>query len=178
MSETAEAILARSVELCSPQQVEQALGRMAVEITASLATCNPLVLCVLKGAIVFAGQLLPLLRFPLDFDYLHATRYRDQTSGGEVEWRFFPDGAMAGRVVLVLDDILDEGHTLAAIRERCRAQGAKSFYSAVLVEKLIDRPKPIAADFVGILVPDRYVFGCGMDVNGLWRNLPAIYALR
>jgi hypoxanthine phosphoribosyltransferase len=73
---------------------------------------------------------------------------------------------------------LDEGHTLAAIRDRCLAEGATGFYSAVLLEKILPQEKPIAADFIGLQVPDRYVFGCGMDVNGLWRNLPAIYALR
>lgn len=178
MSEIPEAILERSTELCSPQQVSAALERMANEISAQLSGKNPLVLCAMKGAVVFAGQILPLLRFPLDFDYLHATRYRNQTIGGDLDWKFFPEHAVAGRLVLVLDDILDEGHTLAAIRSRCLAEGATGFYSAVLLDKLIDQPKPIAADFVGIRVPDRYVFGYGMDVNGLWRNLPAIYALR
>ena len=119
-----------------------------------------------------------MLNFPLEFDYLHATRYRDQTSGGEIEWRVFPQDLLHGRTVLILDDILDEGHTLAAIRDRCLGFGAKGFYSAVLVEKLLDHPKPIAADFVGITLPNRYVFGCGMDVNGQWRNLPSIFAMR
>lgn len=178
MNETAENILAQAVELYSPQQVTAAFERMAGEITAQLSDKNPLVLCVMKGAVVFSGQLLPLLRFPLDFDYIHATRYRDQTYGSELDWRFFPEGIVAGRQVLILDDILDEGHTLAAIRERCLAEGAQAFYSAVLLEKLHDQAKPIAADFVGLRVPNRYVFGCGMDVNGLWRNLPGIYALR
>jgi hypoxanthine phosphoribosyltransferase len=177
MPGTAEDILAHAVELYSPQQVKAALGRMAGEITAQLSGRNPLVLCVMKGAVVFAGQLLPLLRFPLDFDYIHVTRYRDQTQGGELDWHFFPKDVVAGRQVLVLDDILDEGHTLAAIRARCLDEGALGFHSAVLLEKLIDKPKPIAADFVGIQVPNHYVFGCGMDINGLWRNLPGIYAL-
>jgi hypoxanthine phosphoribosyltransferase len=171
-------MLAKSVELYSPQQVAAALERMAGEIAAVMAGQNPLVLCVMKGAVVFAGQLLPLLRFPLSFDYIHATRYRDQTHGGELDWQFFPRDLIAGRQVLVLDDILDHGVTLAAIRDRCLAEGAQGFHSAVLLEKLIDQPKPIAADFVGLSVPDHYVFGCGMDVNGLWRNLPGIYALR
>lgn len=178
MSETAEDILSQSVLLFSPEEIAAALERMAGEIAARLADKNPLVLCVMKGAVVFAGQLLPRLDFPLDFDYMHVTRYRNQTYGGELDWRIWPEGGLAGREVLVLDDILDEGHTLSAIRERCLAEGAAGFHSAVLLEKLIGRPKPIEADFIGIQVPDRYVFGCGMDVNGLWRNLPGIHALR
>lgn len=178
MNAAAHDLLARAEELCSPQEVADALERVASKITLELADQNPLVLCVMKGAVVFAGQLLPLLRFPMDFDYIHATRYHNQTYGSELDWLFFPQEMIAGRHVLVLDDILDEGHTLAAIRDRCIAEGAQAFYSAVLVEKLLDKPKPIAADFVGLHVPNRYIFGCGMDVNGLWRNLPAIYALR
>ena len=178
MNQPPEDILKKSVELCSPHEVDAALMAMAAAITQKLEQSYPLVLCVMSGAVVFTGRLLPLLRFPLQFDYVHATRYRGQTSGGDIEWRRFPDQAMHGRTVLVLDDILDEGHTLAAIRERCLAAGASAFFCAVLVEKMLGSPKPIEADFTGIRVPDQYVFGCGMDVNDLWRNLPGIYALR
>jgi hypoxanthine phosphoribosyltransferase len=178
MGDTPENILARADELYSASQISATLERLADEIHAQFSDRQPLVLCAMKGAVVFVGQLLPLLRFPLDFDYLHATRYQDQTLGGELTWCFFPGAQMAGRHVLVLDDILDEGHTLAAIRDRCLAAGASSFHSAVLLDKLIASTKPIAADFVGIRIPDRYVFGYGMDINGWWRNLPAIYAIR
>jgi len=171
-------ILAQSDIIHSPEAVTAAYERLANEITMALGARNPLVLCVMKGAVVFAGQLLPLLRFPMDFDYIHATRYRNETYGSELDWKVFPKEIMQGRQILVLDDILDEGHTLAAIRDRCIEEGAEAFYSAVLLEKKLAKPKPIAADFVGLEVPDRYVFGCGMDVNGLWRNLPAIYALK
>jgi len=128
--------------------------------------------------VVFTGQLLPLLKFPLDFDYLHVSRYNNETQGGEVRWKVAPRENVQGRVVLVLDDILDEGITLAAIRERIMDQGAKAFYSAVFADKNIGRSKPISADFVGVTLPNRYVFGFGMDVNGAWRNLPAIYAIK
>lgn len=171
-------VLARADIIHSAETVVAAYQRMAEDITAVLGDKNPLVLCVMKGAVVFAGQLLPLLHFPMDFDYIHATRYRNETYGSELDWRVFPGDIMAGRQILVLDDILDEGHTLAAIRDRCIEEGAEAFYSAVLLEKKLEKAKPIAADFIGLEVPDRYVFGCGMDVNGLWRNLPAIYALR
>jgi hypoxanthine phosphoribosyltransferase len=176
--DTPENVLAQAQELYNAQQVAKVLAGMADEIAAVLSEHNPLVLCVMKGAVVFAGQLMPLLHFPLTFDYLHVTRYCDQIHGGELDWKYFPGDLIRGRHVLVLDDILDHGITLAAIRDRCLAEGALGFHSAVLLDKLIDQPKPIAADFVGMHVPDRYVFGCGMDVNGMWRNLPGIYALR
>ena len=80
--------------------------------------------------------------------------------------------------VVLLDDILDEGHTLAAVRQQCLEQGAARVVIVVLAEKALGHSKPITADYTGLEVPNRYVFGCGMDVNGWWRNLPAIYALR
>jgi len=151
---------------------------MAREITARLEHSHPLVLGIMRGSIVFAGQLLPLLKFPLEFDYLDVTRYGDAIHGGEVAWRVTPATAIAGRVVLIVDDILDEGYTLALIRQHMLAAGAASCYSAVFAEKNTGRPKPVAADFVGVSVPNRYVFGFGMDVRGAWRNLPAVYALK
>jgi hypoxanthine phosphoribosyltransferase len=171
--------LRRSADpVCSAAEVAAAIRRVAGEITASLAGRYPLVLTVMGGGVVFTGQLLPLLDFPLVFDYLHVTRYRDALAGGTLQWKVMPGETVSGRVVLVLDDILDEGHTLAAIRDRIMAAGAAGFYSAVLADKDIGRAKPIAADFVGVTVPDRFVFGVGMDVKGMWRNLPAIYAVK
>lgn len=132
----------------------------------------------MRGSVMFAGHLLPQLRFPLHFDYLDVTRYGAATTGGEITWKVSPGTAVAGRVVLVIDDILDEGHTLAEVRQKLLEAGATEFYSAVFAQKDTGRAKPIVADFVGITVPNRYVFGFGMDVYGAWRNLPAIYALR
>lgn len=160
------------------EEVEEALDRLAAEITKTLAEKEPLVLTVMGGAVVFAGRLLPRLRFPLECDFLHATRYRESLSGAAIHWRVEPEKSVAGRTVLVLDDILDEGITLAAIRERLLAQGAAECRLAVLAEKETGRPKPIVADFVGLTVPNRYVFGCGMDVKGYWRNLPGIHAVK
>jgi hypoxanthine phosphoribosyltransferase len=164
--------------VCSAEATTAAVHRLAQEITRELGEQFPLVLSVMGGGVVFTGQLLPLLRFPLEFDYIHVTRYRGTMHGGTIEWKVEPRRSLAGRTVLVLDDILDEGHTLAAIRERLLQQGATAFRSAVFADKDIGRSKPIHADFVGVTVPNRYVFGFGMDVEGAWRNLPAIYAVK
>ena len=164
--------------LADETTVEAALDRMAAEITARLADANPLVYAVMNGALIFAGRILPRLPFPLEVAYLHATRYGHAIQGTLLDWRVRPTQDLRGRTVLVLDDILDEGETMAAIREKVLGMGAKSFYSAVFANKLIDKVKPIKADFVGLDVPNRYVFGYGMDVRGAWRNLPAIYALK
>ena len=164
--------------VCGEQEIQSAIARLAAEIDARLRDAYPLVLVVMGGAVVFAGQLLPRLRFPLDLDYVHATRYGAATSGGGIAWRVSPPEDVRGRTVLLLDDILDHGKTLRAIRDQLLAQGAAAVLSAVLVEKALPLPKPISADFVGVRIPDRFVFGCGMDAKGFWRNLPEIRAMR
>ena len=175
--EQAWRILEGAEEICTAECVVAEVARIAREVTAKLAARHPLVLAVMRGSVIFAGHLLPQLRFPLNFDYLDITRYRGATLGGEIDWKVTPGTAVAGRTVLVVDDILDEGHTLRAVREKLLQAGATEFYSAVFAQKDTGREKPIAADFVGITVPNRYVFGFGMDAYGVWRNLPAVYAL-
>lgn len=171
-------ILASAVQLHGAEDVSRALDRMAAEITRELGDSLPVVLCVLTGGIIPTGHLLTRLAFPLEADYLHATRYRGGTSGHEVEWVSEPGISLQGRTVLVVDDILDEGHTLADVLSFCRQSGAADIYSAVLVEKQHDRRNvDVRADFTGLQVDDRYVFGFGMDYKGYFRNLNGIFAL-
>jgi hypoxanthine phosphoribosyltransferase len=176
--EEAKRLLAEADLLVPAARIEAALATLADQIGAKLHDANPLVLTVMGGAVVFAGQLLPRLAFPLECDYLHATRYGDVTTGGELAWVVEPRTSVQGRTVLVLDDILDEGLTLAAVKRRLLEQGALACYIAVLSEKDLGHAKPVEADFVGVRLPNRFVFGCGMDVKGAWRNLPAIYAMK
>lgn len=164
--------------LYSPEQVEAAIDRMAGAISAELAQKNPLVLAVMSGAMIPAGILLSRLDFPLQLDYIHASRYRGTTAGGKLEWRVAPRFSLAGRCVLVIDDILDEGLTLQAILQSCREQGASEVRSAVLVKKLHERNVGIEADYVGLEVEDRYVFGYGMDYKEYLRNAPGIFAVK
>jgi len=172
------AFLENSDLVAGAAEVSSAIIRLGKDIERQFKDKYPLVLVVMGGAVVFAGQLLPLLRMPLDLDYIHATRYGSATTGGGLAWRVEPPGGVRGRAVLVLDDILDGGHTMRAIRDRLLELGAASFHCAVLVEKILQKEKPIAADFVGLRIPDRFVFGCGMDAKGFWRNLPEIRAMR
>jgi hypoxanthine phosphoribosyltransferase len=174
----ARTLLAEADLICPAEVVARTVERLAAEISARLADVQPVVLTVMGGAVVFAGQLLPKLVFPLDCDYLHVTRYGDATSGGALAWIAEPRLPVKGRVVLVLDDILDEGITLAAVKSRLLDQGAAECLVAVLADKQLGREKPIRPDFVGLQLPNRYVFGYGMDVKGAWRNLPAIYAVK
>ena len=174
----ARALLADAELIHSEATVLAALDEVAARIHGRLADKNPLVLCVMTGGVIFTGQLLPKLAFPLDFDYLHATRYGPETQGGKISWRMAPWTSVKGRTVLVVDDILDEGVTLAAVKESLIRLGAEEVLLAVFTDKQNGKNKPIAADFVGLPVPDRFVFGYGMDVDGAWRNLPAIYAVK
>jgi len=162
----------------SAQDAADAVRRIAGEITAAMSDTHPLVLSIMSGAVILTGQLLPLLNFPLEFDYLHVTRYDDTTTGGELSWIVAPRAVIAGRSVLLVDDILDEGITLAAVKRRLLEQGARDCRIAVFADKQLGRAKPVAADFVGVRLPNRYVFGFGMDVKGAWRNLPAVYAVK
>ena len=176
--QTAWKFLQDSDPVAGADQVRAAILDVARQIEQKLSGEYPLVLAVMVGAVVFAGQLLPLLRFPLDFDYIHASRYGSQTQGTGVQWRVSPPDLVQGRTVLIVDDILDRGDTMHAIRSRLLELGAKAFYCAVLVEKALQKPKPASADFVGLTIPDRFVFGCGMDAKGYWRNLPEIRAMK
>lgn len=176
--EKARALLADAELIHSEETVQAALDQVAGVIRGQLADKNPLVLCVMTGGVIFCGQLLPKLDFPLDFDYLHATRYGPETQGGKISWRMAPWTSVKGRTVLVVDDILDEGVTLAAVKESLTRLGAEEVLLAVFFDKLNGKNKPIAADFCALTVPDRFVFGYGMDIEGVWRNLPAVYARR
>jgi hypoxanthine phosphoribosyltransferase len=157
--------------------VQFAIDRTAVRIQVALASTEPVLICVMQGGLVYFGELLRRLHFPLETDYLHVGRYGNATRGGELTWQAGPHIDLAGRTLLVVDDVLDRGTTLAAILERLRGSGAREVFSTVLVRKAltgIERPEP---DFVALECRDEYLFGCGMDYRGFGRNLPEIHAL-
>ena len=166
-------------QLFSLDELDQAIGRLASEISADLADKDPLLITVMNGGVFLAGRLLPLLDFPLEMDYLHATRYRGETSGGQIQWLATPETPLLDRHVLIIDDILDVGSTLMAIIDACQAQQPASVRTAVLVDKQHDR-KAVAglkADYTGVQAEDAYLFGAGMDYKGYWRNAPGLFAV-
>jgi hypoxanthine phosphoribosyltransferase len=174
----ARAIMLKADCVRTAAEVDAAYDRLAAAITAEYADRNPLLLTVMIGGLQPTAEIIQRLEFPFELDYLHATRYRGNTSGGGLIWKRQPPAILEGRHVLVIDDILDEGHTLVAIRSALQGFNPASLKVAVLAEKLHDRRAPDAhAEFVGLQLPDRYVFGCGMDYKEYWRQLPAIYAV-
>jgi len=164
--------------LFNKHDVHRAVKELAETISLKLSETNPLVLGVMNGGLIPTGLLISELDFPLQIDYLHATRYRDKTSGGQLQWLALPKLELRDRIVLLVDDIHDEGITLNEIKAFCENKGAKSVYSAVLVNKLHNRKNNTRADFVALEVPDRYVFGFGMDYKGMLRNAPGIFAVK
>lgn len=176
----ANRVLSEADLLVNEAAVTTAIAKMAAEITTRLKDANPVLLCIMNGGLIFSGQLLPKLVFPLEVDYIHATRYGHDTTGAGLNWTVKPQLDLKNRTVLLLDDILDEGVTLAAIADYCRKQGAAEILMAVLVEKLHLRKviPGMRADFSGLEVGDRFLFGYGLDYKGYWRNAPGIYAVK
>ena len=186
---TLQDALRRSRVVYDRAALEAQIARMGDEIAAAFAPADgdaeggdvPLFVTVMHGGLPFAAQLAFALGergVDLEFDYLHATRYRGQTSGSGLAWLHRPQTQMRDRRVLLADDILDEGHTLLAVKRWCEDQGAREVRVAVLAVKRHDRcVEGIRADYVGVEVPDAYVFGYGMDYHEQGRNLPAIHAL-
>jgi hypoxanthine phosphoribosyltransferase len=174
----ARAALRGARRVCSARTIAQALRRMAGEIAARLADKNPVVLAVMHGGVFAAVELSKRLRFPHEFDYVHVTRYGHDTRGGAIEWRKRPAMSLAGRTVLIVDDVLDRGDTLRALHAELERVGVAERRTAVLVSKNVARwRKRPEVDFVGVEVEDEYLFGCGMDYRGHWRGLMALYAL-
>ncbi len=177
-AEQASEVRSRARCLYTNEQVQQALDRLAVDISDKLSASNPVIITVMNGGLIVAGHLLTRLDFPLHVDYLHASRYRGKTQGAELDWTVEPQHSLSGRTVLVIDDILDEGITLQSILDYCNAENAAAIYSCVLVEKEHARKSGCQhADFVGLQIEDVYVFGYGMDYKGYLRNAAGIYAV-
>ena len=176
------AALAGSELIYDRASIDASIRAIATLIDADYADVEPedrpVYLTVMHGGLLFAAQLALELRTDLEFDYLHATRYRGATTGSGLAWLHRPATPLRGRRVLIADDILDEGHTLKAIRHWCEDEGATEIRIAVLATKAHDRRvEGIDADYVALEVPDRYVYGFGMDYHEQGRNLPGLYAL-
>ena len=170
-------VFARATCLHTEKEVQVALDNMARDISKKLSDSNPILLVVMTGGVITAGHLTTRLDFPLEMDYIHATRYNSGLYGGEISWRAEPKTELKDRNVIIIDDILDEGLTLSAVIDYCKEKGTSGIYTAVLVDKKHPRkPGGLAkADFTGLHIEDRYVFGYGLDYKEYLRNAPGIY---
>ena len=164
--------------LCNTTKLIKVLDSLAEKITFDLKDKNLLILCVMTGGIIPVGHLATRLNFPLQIDYIHATRYCGETSGGELHWIHEPTISLKNRNVLIVDDIFDEGITLLEINKYCNEKGAAEVYSAVLVNKIHNRKVNFKPNYVGLEMEDRYLFGFGMDYKNYLRNVKAIHAVK
>jgi hypoxanthine phosphoribosyltransferase len=175
-----QAVLENAECLYSADELNAALDRMGTDITRLLKDTNPLILCVMTGALIPTGHLLTRLHFPLEVDYIHVTRYRGAMRGGDLHWLVEPRQNLKDRTILIVDDIMDGGLTLSAIIDYCKQAKAKAVHTAVMVSKKRQREPGIdfEPDVVGVYTEDRYLFGFGLDYEEYWRNVPGIYAVR
>jgi len=163
--------------LVTGADVERAVDQLAVRLAIRLDGAHPIVMCVMNGGLILTAELLLRLHFPLEVSYVHVTRYNNTTTGGSLAWLVGPGQEVAGRTVLLVDDVLDAGHTLAAVTARLEQLNAKEVVTAVLVDKDVVRSPSVRIDEAALHCPNRYLFGHGMDYRGHWRNLAGIYAL-
>jgi hypoxanthine phosphoribosyltransferase len=175
-----QTILKEAECLHSYSEINEALDRMAADITQKLKDKNPIMLCVMTGALITTGHLATRLHFPMEMDYIHATRYRGSMRGGDLHWLVEPRKSLKDRTVIVVDDIMDGGLTLMAILDYCKQAEAKEIYTAVMVSKKRTREPGVnfEPDFVGVVTEDKYLFGFGLDYEEYLRNVPGIYAVK
>jgi hypoxanthine phosphoribosyltransferase len=171
-------VRAAARQLYSSTEVDERIRRMAADIAGEIADLHPVVLAVMRGGAFTAVRLCGHFQFPYEFDYIDARRYGRNLSGGELTWRVRPDEALRGRTVLLVDDVLDRGVTVATAHRHLLEMGVVRCYVAVLVSKQVTHAgERLQPDFVAIQTGDEYLFGCGMDYKGYWRGLPALYAV-
>jgi len=153
------------------------LGREISRVYADIDT--PLVMVViLKGATVFAADLLRSLSIPAELEFVRASSYPSGTSSnGRLKLAHMVEGPLVGRHVLLVEDIIDSGVTVDAVERRIRRLGAASVRLAGLLDRPARRQVEVKIDFTGFVIPDRFVIGYGLDYAGLYRELPHIYAL-
>ncbi|CAM8333717.1 MULTISPECIES: hypoxanthine-guanine phosphoribosyltransferase [Candidatus Methylopumilus] len=175
--DTIQELISKSSVIYSEIEIKIVIQNIADQVNQTIKTDDLYVLCVMNGALIFAGQLLPRLEKNIQYSYVHATRYASSLTGGPIHWLVKPPIDIEGKTVLILDDILDEGITLREIAATCIAMKAKAIFTAVLFDKEIAKEKSYLPNFIGLKVPNRFVFGYGLDCKGLGRNLPHLYAL-
>lgn len=173
-------VQAKATLLYSHEDLKAALDKMAHQMQQILENENPIFLTVMNGGLFLASELCLRLQFPLQMDYIHATRYHGEVTGASIHWKREPSLLLEGRVVVIIDDILDGGITLKAISDYCHGRGASKVYTAVFMDKVNARlPEGSPhADFTGIEEKQNaYVYGFGLDYHDYLRNIPAIYSV-
>ena len=172
-------LISNSSLIYSNEEINSAIEDLANNCNSKFINQKITVLPVMKGALIFAGQLVSKLNFCCELDYIHASRYSNNEAQSKLDWKYQPNiDLIKDKVILVLDDILDEGITLNNIKKKLLEMGAKEVLIGVLFDKKINKQKPIKVDFIGLEVPNSYVYGFGLDFKGIGRNIPHLYAYK
>ena len=172
------ALLENASCLYTAEEIEMAIESLAAKISVDFHDKNPILLPIMNGGLPTAASLMKRFKFPLQLDYIHLTRYRDSTSGGDINWIYHPRLDLNDRAVILIDDLLDHGITLREAVSHCLERGAHSVSTVVLVVKELDhRPGLQTVDYFALRTPDKYLFGYGMDYKSYWRNAPGIFAV-
>lgn len=164
-----------AVLLFSESAIERTLDRLAVQIDLDLAGSEVVGLCVLRGGSPFAWDLVRRLRVNLTLEFVQVQRYRGVVGDEPRVVGPMPE-KLTGRIVLLMDDVLDYGITLKFLKDQI-STFTETVYTAVLVQKKLSQPPKIEADYIGLYAPDKFLIGRGMDLDGKYRDLPAIYAI-
>ena len=170
-----QSILKESSVLYSNREIHLAIKNIAEEINQDIQSDILYVLTVMNGGLFFSAHLIPLLKHTIYHDYIHATRYGNKVHGGLIHWIKEPEDIIKGKNILIVDDILDEGITLSEIISKCKKMGANNIFYTVLFNKLIDKDKSIFPSYHALNVPNKFVFGFGLDYNGFGRALPDLH---
>jgi hypoxanthine phosphoribosyltransferase len=166
--------------LIGARRIARRVRSLGTEISRTYAgTDQPLVLIVvLKGAAVFASDLLRTLSIPAELEFVRASSYgTGKSSSGSVRLAHMVEGPLTGRHVLLVEDIVDSGRTIDVIRKRVRRHKPASIRLAALLDRRARREVEVPIDFTGFVIPDKFVIGYGLDYAGLYRELPSIYSL-
>lgn len=170
-------VLDTASTVCNRRQVNRALNRLAAAINRDYKNTQPVLVVVMKGGMYTMIELAKRLKIEHRWEFIHFSRYQNNCHGGEFSSQYLPQFTIKDQDIIIVDDILDRGQTLLAIKQQFVEQGAASVASLVLAEKQIDGKCSTSAEYIGLKVPNKFLIGCGLDYCGYFRNLPQIIAI-
>jgi hypoxanthine phosphoribosyltransferase len=159
------------------EEIQAAVRRVGEAINRDLAETNPLFICVLNGAFMFAGDLMKVVNFPCEITFVKLSSYEGIYTSGNVKEIFGLNESIVGRNVVVVEDIVDTGITMEKIIESLNAKGAKSIKVATFLQKPEALQRDITVDYVAMKIPNQFIVGYGLDYDGYGRNLKEIYTV-
>ena len=163
--------------MITEEQIQKTVAELGARVTRDYKGKNPLMICILKGSSIFFTDLIRQIDLPVEIDFMAISSYGANTTSGEVRLVKDLDRSIEGRDVLIVEDIVDSGKTLAYLKRILNNRGAASIRIITLLDKPSRRLVPLSVDYTGFEIPDAFVVGYGLDFNEKYRNLPVIGVL-